>query len=99
MAPWPSQNGKIQPTTRGAEGLGHLQNEGSDLNLTLELPQTTAQESGQELEFRLAMQEYKRKSGRLFPTWSEVLEVLRGLGYRKEPSLAGPADSSVEPHG
>ena len=31
----------------------------------------------------LAMNEYKRWSGRMFPTWSEVLEVLRDLGYEK----------------
>ena len=36
-----------------------------------------------ELEFMLAMNEYKLKSGRMFPTWSEVLEVLRNLGYEK----------------
>ena len=36
-----------------------------------------------ETEFMLAMNEYKRRSGRMFPTWSEVLEVLRGLGYEK----------------
>ena len=29
------------------------------------------------------MNEYKHSSGRMFPTWSEVLEVLRGLGYEK----------------
>jgi hypothetical protein len=34
-------------------------------------------------EFLRAMQEYKRRSGRMFPTWSEVLEVLQGLGYEK----------------
>jgi hypothetical protein len=38
-----------------------------------------------ELEFMLAMNEYKHKSGRMFPTWSEVLEVLRSLGYEKSP--------------
>ena len=37
-----------------------------------------------ELEFMRAMQEYKRSSGRPFPTWSEVLEVVRELGYRKD---------------
>jgi hypothetical protein len=36
-----------------------------------------------EMEFMMAMNEYKRKSGRMFPTWSEVLEVLQGLGYEK----------------
>jgi hypothetical protein len=29
------------------------------------------------------MEEYKKSSGRMFPTWSEVLEVLRSLGYEK----------------
>ncbi|WP_157605591.1 hypothetical protein [Schlesneria paludicola] len=38
-----------------------------------------------EVEFMKAMDEYKRKSGRMFPTWSEVLEVVRDLGYAKQP--------------
>ena len=36
-----------------------------------------------EVEFMGAMDNYKRRSGRQFPTWSEVLEVLHSLGYRK----------------
>ncbi len=36
-----------------------------------------------EQEFLLAMQAYKQSSGRMFPTWSEILEVLQGLGYEK----------------
>ena len=42
----------------------------------------------EEVEFMKAIDDYKRRSGRPFPTWSEVLEVLRDLGYRKvaEPS-------------
>ncbi|HVJ86631.1 MAG TPA: hypothetical protein VM452_13360 [Caulifigura sp.] len=36
-----------------------------------------------EVEFMRAMDDYKRRSGRPFPTWSEVLEVVRDLGYRK----------------
>lgn len=36
-----------------------------------------------EVEFMKAMDIYKRRSGRQFPTWSEVLEVLRSMGYRK----------------
>jgi hypothetical protein len=34
-----------------------------------------------EVEFMNAMDEYKRKNGRMFPTCSEVLEVVRNLGY------------------
>ena len=37
-----------------------------------------------EVEFLGTIQEYKRRSGRLFPTWSEVLEVVRDLGYQKD---------------
>ena len=39
--------------------------------------------SADELEFLDAIQTYKQASGRSFPTWSEVLEVLRGLGYER----------------
>jgi hypothetical protein len=38
-----------------------------------------------EIEFMNAMDEYKRISGRMFPTCSEVLEVIRKLGYEKPP--------------
>jgi hypothetical protein len=37
-----------------------------------------------EMEFMQAIQAYKARSGRMFPTWSEVLEVVRDLGYRKD---------------
>ncbi|TWU09077.1 hypothetical protein CA54_43170 [Symmachiella macrocystis] len=37
-----------------------------------------------EIEFMKAMDKYKRSSGRQFPTWSEVLEVVRGLGYNRD---------------
>jgi hypothetical protein len=39
--------------------------------------------SAAEMEFMQAIQVYKHQSGRMFPTWSEVLEVLRSLGYQK----------------
>jgi hypothetical protein len=38
----------------------------------------------EEIEFMRAMDEYKRKAGRQFPTWSEVLEVLKSLGYKRD---------------
>jgi hypothetical protein len=37
----------------------------------------------EEVEFMQALDQYKRTSGRMFPTCSELLEVLRGLGYQK----------------
>lgn len=36
-----------------------------------------------EILFMQALDAYKRSSGRMFPTCSEILEVVRGLGYVK----------------
>ena len=36
-----------------------------------------------EVEFMNALSEYKRNSGRMFPNCSEILEILKGLGYEK----------------
>lgn len=60
-----------------------------------------------EVEFMNALDEYKRKSGRMFPTCSEVLEVIVGLGYvklspaemaqvRPEPTAEGIEDEAAE---
>ena len=51
--------------------------------------------SEEEIQFMRAMDEYKRKSGRMFPTWSEVLEVVRGLGYVKPEGTAEAATETV----
>jgi hypothetical protein len=39
--------------------------------------------TAEEIEFMNAMDQYKRSSGRMFPTCSEILEVVRKLGYEK----------------
>jgi hypothetical protein len=46
-----------------------------------------------ELEFMGALDEYKRTSGRMFPTCSEILEVIRNLGYAKMASVNAGASS------
>ncbi len=46
----------------------------------------------EEIEFMRAMDLYKRNSGRMFPTCSEILEVVRDLGYAKQaPSTEAPS--------
>ena len=47
--------------------------------------------SDEEIIFMKAMDQYKRDNRRPFPTWSEVLEVLRALGYRKVAEQIGRA--------
>jgi len=41
------------------------------------------QMSDEQFEFLMAIYEYQRKNTRPFPTWTEVLEVIKALGYRK----------------
>ena len=57
-----------------------------------------------EVEFMNALDEYKRKSGRMFPTCSEVLEVIHSLGYVKLTSaqmtsvqVTSPMAASAKP--
>jgi hypothetical protein len=57
--------------------------------------------SDEQFEFLMAIDEYKKKNSRPFPTWTEVLEVIKALGYRKVASpqpLNSPAnaDNSTE---
>jgi hypothetical protein len=40
--------------------------------------------TGEVLEFVRAMEVYQRRYHRRYPTWSEVLYVLRTLGYAKQ---------------
>ena len=50
--------------------------------------------SGDEVEFMQAMDNYKRKNGRMFPTCSEILEVIRDIGYVRQSSNIAPQVSS-----
>jgi hypothetical protein len=48
----------------------------------------------EEIEFMNALDDYKRTSGRMFPTCSEILEVFKKLGYEK-PSVPGETPVAV----
>ena len=41
------------------------------------------QMSDEQFEFLMGIDEYKRKNTRPFATWTEVLDVMKALGYRK----------------
>ena len=43
----------------------------------------------EELEFVKAIETYKAKSGKTFPSWTDVLRVLKELGYKKTASRKG----------
>jgi hypothetical protein len=57
------------------------------------------QMSDEQFEFLLAIEEYKKKNKRPFPTWTEVLEVIKAMGYRKvaEPQSLKPFIKDPEP--
>ena len=44
-----------------------------------------------EIEFMHALDAYKRSSGRMFPTCSEILEVIRAMGYVRITPSGAPA--------
>jgi hypothetical protein len=39
--------------------------------------------TGEQFEFVMAIETYKKVNKRLYPTWTEILEIVRQLGYRK----------------
>ena len=43
----------------------------------------------EQFEFLMAIEQYKKSNSRSFPTWTEVLDVIKALGYRK---VAEPTD-------
>jgi hypothetical protein len=45
--------------------------------------------TGEQFEFVKAVEEYKKVNSRPFPTWTEILDILHALGYRK---VAEPED-------
>jgi hypothetical protein len=39
--------------------------------------------SDEQFEFLMAIEQYKKQNGRHFPSLTEVLEVIKAIGYRK----------------
>ncbi len=48
--------------------------------------------TNEQFEFVMAMDEYKRANKRPFPAWTEVLEVIQYLGYRKVAKVGEHVD-------
>jgi len=57
------------------------------------------QMSDEQFEFLMAIDNYKRTNSRPFPTWTEVLEVIKALGYRKvaAPQSLGRSQKESKP--
>lgn len=48
--------------------------------------------NAEQFEFVMAMDEYKRANKKPFPSWTEVLEVVKYLGYRKVAEVGEHVD-------
>ena len=57
--------------------------------------------TAEQFEFCMAIQTYKKVNKKMYPTWTEVLEVIRQLGYRKvmarEIRLEGVPEPKIHP--
>jgi len=50
-----------------------------------------------EMEFMNAMQRFKERSGKSFPSYGEVIKVAMTLGYRKLVNAESPEDGGENP--
>ncbi len=50
----------------------------------------------EEIAFMAAIDEYKRRSGRMFPTCSEILEVIRSMGYVRASEATAPVITACD---
>lgn len=53
--------------------------------------------TAEQFEFVMAIETYKKVNKKLFPTWTEVLEVMTQLGYRKVEKRSINLESCPEP--
>lgn len=53
--------------------------------------------TAEQFEFVMAIETYKRVNKKLFPTWTEVLEVIQSLGYRKVETRRIKLENVPEP--
>jgi hypothetical protein len=51
----------------------------------------------EQFEFVMAIETYKKVNRRLYPTWTEILEIVRQLGYRKISHRSIDLDNVPEP--
>jgi hypothetical protein len=51
----------------------------------------------EQFEFVMAIETYKKVNKKMFPTWTEVLEVITQLGYQKTKSRTIRMENVPEP--
>jgi hypothetical protein len=62
-------------------------------NRTERISQFSTPVDDETLHFIQALERFKADRGRAFPTWTEVLTVLKSLGYERKTPPSGPPRS------
>jgi len=101
-APWGDVVDRRSSNSRGVSPTGLERRRGPGRRLSDSLRSAEEGEMTREqFLFLMAINEFKRANNVAFPTWSDVLEVIRLLGYRKtmrsEVRLASAEDWSEAP--
>jgi hypothetical protein len=77
----PKQSSPRRPKAAGTERTTRTSSRSAKRRSPKEQPPDPAVLEQERLEFLRAMDRYKRKTGKTFPTWTEVLDVLRSIGW------------------
>ena len=95
------ETGRRAAESERRENSAPVENENRKVQRRRQIDPTTCERdyTDREIEFMQALDDYKRKNGRMFPTCSEILEVLLALGYQKTDGIAdlpSPATADCE---
>lgn len=76
---------KPKPSARSRSTRGRKPKTNGSTSIVEQLPKAPNEiaDDADTLEFLRAIDKFKRTSGRNFPSWSEVLVIVRQLGYSK----------------
>jgi hypothetical protein len=78
----PERRSGIDRRAGGDTGLERRRGPGRRLSDTRKAAEE-GEMTAEQFEFVMAIETYKKVNKRMFPTWTEVLEVINQLGYRK----------------
>ncbi len=81
---------------KSAKNSGHVDKRKKDRRRQIDPTTCERDYTNDEVEFMKAVDNYKRKTGRMFPNCSEVLEVVATLGYTRAEKEELAADAFVK---
>lgn len=85
-----SKHGTPKRRGKGVKGRDQSRTEVGGGFTRVQFGATTGDYSEEETAFLKAIEAYKARYGRPYPTWCEVLQVLKSLGYAKDGADVTP---------